>query len=135
MRRTLIAFAILVTSLTGCSTIRNLFPSEVHETPPWEVYGGTRLACDNLHGTPKGSGSGMLLVYPLESVDIASSAVADTFTLPFTAAVAVCRFLEHAYHYYFPPVTETIVLPPGAVLEGVPIGPPDEPVKPAKPGL
>lgn len=125
MTRTLIAAAILGISLSGCSTARNLLPSEAHGSPPWKIYGGTVMACENLQGS-HGHAASTVCVWPFATADIVASAVADTYTLPFTGAVAVCRLINHIYHHYYPPEMQWTEMP-----DGVPIITSEYPISPS----
>lgn len=84
----------------GCSTYRNLVPSEAHDCSPMEIYGGVKMASAGLYQSPKVSegGLGMKTVWPLTTLDLLASAVADTFTLPIT----ICSTLYR--HYWVKPV-------------------------------
>jgi len=87
-----IAAAILVLGGTGCSTGRNLMPSEVYDVPPMKVYGGVRAAVNTYHTAPYNSGVGTAAVWPLATVDLIASAFADTLTLPVTIISCLYRY-------------------------------------------
>lgn len=95
-----IVLLVVAVSGGGCSTYRNLVPSEAHDCSPMEIYGGVKMASAGLYQSPKVSegGLGMKTVWPLTTLDLLASAVADTFTLPIT----ICSTLYR--HYWDKPI-------------------------------
>lgn len=94
------AIGALVCALTGCGTVWNFTEGYKGETKP---YGGVKIAATNFSDDLVA----VAMMWPVYAADVASSAVADTVTLPVTLSLVAWRqatgWYELLFHYNEPP--------------------------------